>query len=618
MCGIAAIITSDSEVKNKFVEKSITCLRHRGPDQNGSYTDDHIALTHTRLSILDLTEAGRQPMKSSCGRYIIIFNGEIYNHRELRKKWLNRHDFKGHSDTETVVELFSLLKESMLSEMVGMWAIVIYDLSEKKVFITRDRYGQKPLYYRADPEVLRFSSELKPLLNERTKNPANVRMLSEYLAMGNYHHLGEETFFRDINQLLPSTYYWVDVLSKRILTTKKYWQLPAAQSSQKRVFNIKEAVRLKEVIVEAVRSQMLSDVAIGATLSGGLDSSVITGILASFSSNSNPIKIFTAQTINSSYDETHFVNDVAEKWGNRILIYKKNANEIKLRDSLPANIFQQEEPFGDPSIMAHGFLMEMAKEQNVKVVLGGQGADEIARGYRHNIQQLFSHELSRLNFKYLMSEIMTVGYSFSELSRIALGGFLPTIERRLRLRSRRRRMNFLRTVFFSQSINSSGMEHLALANDLESGMRESIYGLHLPHLVHYDDRNAMARSIEGRMPFLDHRVLEAVSEYRPRDFYQNGLSKYLIREACKEFLPTSVYERRDKIGFYTPLSKMLTDDIKWIEQQIMNSTFANNKIVLDDLKIYKNNNFTIESSLRLFRTLSVAIWISLFKINIDG
>jgi len=616
MCGIAAIFSQDNFRKDSFISSAHLLQKHRGPDSRGQWKDENIGLAHQRLSIQDLSEAGNQPMFSESGRFVMIYNGEIYNHLSLRKRFFPQKKWIGHSDTETLIALFEKEGVSMFQYLIGMWAIAIWDKYEKRLLVSRDRYGQKPLYYRffSNGEIA-VASEIKPLLISGQKNKGNSLMIAEYLALGNYGHLAEQTFFADVNQLLPGSYAWIypgQISLKHI----KYWEIPMVPAKEKINVGKEEILELKNLLVEAVSSQTISDVPLGASLSGGLDSSLIVGILASQTTENNPVSVFTAQTPGSKWDESPFVKSVCEKYGKNIELYVKDLNQIKISEILEKTIEIQEEPFGDPSIIGHGYLMDMAKEVGIKVVLGGQGADEVFRGYHHNIKQLFSYELRRLNFSYVLPEMLKSNFGLQETARIFFGAYYPKFERRMRINSRKQRKNFLSLKLREATENSEMTNMLAYANNWEEGLKESISGVHLPHLVHYDDRNGMARSLEGRMPFLDHRLLELVTKFKPENYFENGYSKNLIRKAGKEFLPEKVFKRKDKLGFFTPLNEMLSGDINWVEEKIGNVDWVNNQSVMNDIDSFKGVKKGADASERLWRILSLACWAKLFNVSI--
>lgn len=611
MCGIACLIGGNVNEGKVFADRARVLLKHRGPDDSGVSLEDHITLVHLRLSILDLTESGHQPMSSSCGRYKIVFNGEIYNHQELRKKYLSDHPFRGHSDTETIIELFRLKQEKMLTEMVGMWAIAIYDTQSQKVFVSRDRYGQKPVYVRRKPGKWMFASEVAPLITDNETLKPNATAVVEFLALGNYGHLGTNTFFEDIKHFPQGCYAWVSS-SDNELKPIAYWTLPDISKTAKQPFTKEVSKQLHDVIVEAVLSQTLSDVPIGVTLSGGIDSSIITGILSEY--YNDEIHVFSAQSPDSKFDETDYVTAVIKKCNNKkIKVHMKDLNSLSIQTDLEKYIRIQEEPFGDPSIIAHGFLMEMAAREGIKVILNGQGADEVFFGYNNLVQAILPFQLRSMQLGEYMGNMkqMKLGQTF--FMRTVLQAFLPNLEYRIRKKSRAGKRHMIADEL-TNAVQENSINMYPYTN-LYNVWKEAIYGVQLPHLVHYDDRNGMANSIEGRMPFLDHRIAELVATIQPSEFIRGGMRKFILREACRKYLPDEVYNRTDKIGFFTPLQKALVKDTGWVQQQL-NGAGDYKQEYLDGLMRQLNTgNIDVNTALYIWRNLSTVIWRQLFHIK---
>ena len=610
MCGIACYLGNNKEEGLKFAQRASGLLLHRGPDDSGIYNDERVTLLHRRLSIIELSPLGHQPMDSSCGRYCIIFNGEIYNHQDLRKRFLPGHNFRGHSDTETIIELFRIQKEKMLAEMVGMWAIIIWDREEKKLFISRDRYGQKPVYIRRLAQSWQIASECKPLLGEHEQPAFDPTEMTEFLALGNYGHLGAHTFFRDIHHFPQGSYAWLAHSDERI-DSKKYWELPNIRPKDKVPFDKQTQKELHDRIVEGVLSQTLADVPIGITLSGGIDSSVIVGILSTY--YDKDIHIFTAQSPNSKYDETKYVDAVINKFGkSNFIVHNKNLNELSIKKDLDKYISIQEEPFGDPSIMAHGFLMNMAKEAGIKVILNGQGADELFFGYNNMAQAILLQQFKAMQLGNFSENLRAMNLGKKYMLRTLLKSLSPGTETRLRERSRIKRRDILDPAMLAGVDNS--LVSLYNYDNPYDVWCESIYGVHIPHLVHYDDRNGMACSIEGRMPFLDHRIAELVATIRPEDFLKHGLRKYILREACKQYLPDIIYNRTDKIGFFTPLIDALVKDADWVTKQIQSRRILTSETEHALLAKLAAKNLTIPEALQIWRSLSAVEWMKEFKV----
>lgn len=612
MCGIASYIGLLEEEGRTYVERARELLQHRGPDDFGIFETEGIALLHRRLSILELTELGHQPMRSACGRYYIIFNGEIYNHLELRKQFLPEHIFKGHSDTETVIALFSLMQEQMLQHMVGMWAIVIWDTLAKKAFVSRDRFGQKPIYLRKHSQNgWLLSSEIKPLLQPGERIQGNATAIVEYLALGNYGHLGSQTFYKDIQHFPQGHYAWIDSKDTE-LHAKPYWVLPNIRESDKIPFDESVRKQLHNLIVEGILSQTLADVPIGLTLSGGIDSSIIAGILAAY--YDKELHIFTAQTPNSKYDETVYVDAVLKRFNNKnLFVHRNELNQVSIKDELAHYIGVQEEPFGDPSIIAHGTLMNMAANAGIKVILNGQGADEVFFGYNNMAQAILMQQFKSLKFAKYFKSLNQMKLGKRYMIRTLIQVILPKIEKELRTNSRSQRRNHIVESLLSQVDERS--IHLATYDNIYDVWKESIYGVHLPHLVHYDDRNGMSRSLEGRMPFLDHRIAEFVATLQPESFLKSGLRKYILRETCKEYLPTELYQRTDKVGFFTPLIDMLVKDKVWVADQMASVDFIKDPDKQKLLQHLKSEKMDVAIALHIWRQLCVKLWTEAFNVS---
>lgn len=604
MCGISGILSRSEESRDIFAKKAVGRMDHRGPDANGIWTDkEYVALTHNRLSIIDLSEAGSQPMRSADGRYVMVFNGEIYNHLQLREIYLKGHNFRGHSDSETILELFAIKGANMLQEMVGMWAILIWDTIDKTLFISRDRYGQKPLYIRhRDDGDLTFASEMKALVREGEKLEWEPTALMEYMALGNYGHLGTTTFYKEIKHF-PQGHFALLREDSTTIEPKTYWTLP--QMKDKRPFDEVMQKELHDVVVEAVLSQTLADVPIGITLSGGIDSSIIAGILAKY--YNGKVHIFTAQTLGDKYDESKYVDAVLANIPNhKYQLHKRELNTYLDLAKVDHFLKVQEEPFGDPSIVAHGSLMQMASDAGIKVILNGQGADEIFFGYSNMLISIMALQIRKRKFKRFYQNIRTVDIDKIDKLRVFLAVVSPRLEKQLRKISRRKSSKIFNT--FNDNRITDKISYIANCAYPEEVWKESIYHVHLPHLVHYDDRNAMSVSVEGRSPFMDHRIAETVAKIDIIDLLINGRRKHPLRVACKAYLPNSVDERRDKIGFYTPLDRFLHNEINSIAKILYTSNIELlPKILTDDIELYKKGDMSSLSGQRLWRFLNYAM-----------
>ena len=520
------------------------------------------------------------------------------------------HPFRGHSDTETLIELFRIIKEKMLADMVGMWAIMIWDKQEKKLFLSRSRFGQKPLYARRIGKSWMLASEIRPLLGAQEKVRYDTTAVVEYLALGNYGHLGAHTFFRDIHHFPVDTYAWLSADDAEI-SARTYWELPNIRSKDKVPFDKNVQKGLHDVVVEAILSETLSDVPIGITLSGGIDSSIIAGVLATY--YDKEINIFTAQSPDSKYDETKYVDAVIAKYPvNKFIMHGQDLNLLSIHESLEHYIGIQEEPFGDPSIIAHGSLMEMAANAGIKVVLNGQGADELFFGYNNMAQAILSRQIKSGEFSNFRENIEGMNLGRNYLMRTLLKSVFPKMEHSLRTRSRIQRRNIIKPELLRNVQN--GLVSLKYQS-IYDVWRESIYGVHIPHLVHYDDRNGMAYSVEGRMPFLDHRIAEYIAQIKPEEFLKKGMRKYMLREACRQYLPDIVYERKDKIGFYTPLINVLCNEQEWVSGRLSENGLLTEHHVQTLKNKLKSRTLEINDALQIWRCISLSIWMKKFNVE---
>ena len=612
MCGVACYLGRNQNYGQEFVRQAKPLLVHRGPDDSGVFFGENVALLHLRLSILDLTQSGHQPMASANGRYKIVFNGEIYNHLELRKRYLSSHRFIGHSDTETILELFCLMQERMLPELVGMWAIIIFDVETGKVFVSRDRYGQKPLYTRRDQAgAWTLCSEIAPLLKGNQHNEFNSTSVAEYLALGTYGHLGINTFFKGIEHFPQGCYTWLGLDDKEISATP-YWTLPDIDLRDKIPFDKSVQKKLKDLIVEAVVSQTISDVPIGITLSGGIDSSIIAGILATYCDRD--IHVFTAQLTNSKFDESKYVDAVIKKWNRpNLIVHRRNLHELSVKNDLLKYIKIQEEPFGDTSIIGHGSLMEMAAAHNIKVILNGQGADELFFGYNNMAQTILMRQLAVFKFGDFARNIKALNLGKAFLARAVLQAVAPGLVFKMRIKSHKERRKHINADILA-NVDETMIKNYSYEKFYDV-WSESIYGVHLPHLMHYDDRNGMASSVEGRCPFLDHRIADFVATIRPEAFLKNGLRKFILRESCREYLPDEVYNRTDKIGFHTPLVDALNRDKEWVLKYFENINLVDKGFVAGLQRSLMAGNLDTPNALHIWRLLSVYIWMDEFKVS---
>ena len=561
MCGIVGIVGARAHAAEETqtrIRGMASTLRHRGPDATGDFVDVGVALGHCRLSIIDLSDAGRQPMHSDDERHVIIYNGEVYNYLELRAE-LEREGvvFRTATDTEVVLAAYRAWGASALTRFNGMWAFAIWDRHRGELFLARDRVGKKPLYYaRAEDGALYFASEIKALTSAGLRLGIDPQAAYDFLTQGTYGHLGGRGFFTGLRQLPAG--HWMKVTQDGT-EIQRYWEFPIVARRDRVPYDAAFIKRFRDLFFDAVRLRLRSDVPVGATLSGGLDSSTIATVVNALTHGA-PFHLFTAQFPGTGCDESRYFDAVVDRIAHP-LVHRVELPREGWLERLRRVLHHQEEPFGDTSILAHFSLMEAARAAGVPVLLSGQGGDELLLGYPSMVQAYLGSMLARGRVAQAMREARAWSggreQSLGHILRAATMHALP-----LPLRDRVRaavlgRRPTIASRHLRDRISLGRFAHDPRRSSLDSYLEQVFSRFALPHLVHYDDRNAMAFSIEGRMPFLDHRLVELMAGATYDALFHEGQTKRVLRDAFRDLLPPSVLERRDKIGFYTPLASQL-------------------------------------------------------------
>ena len=584
MCGIFAFLDLENKVNVNTLETMSHSIAHRGPDDNGyaffeifnkqqmfeskasigqkdlEQFNGVLALGHRRLSIIDLTEAGHQPMCNESRRIWITYNGEIYNYKELTEELKGRgHFFKSSTDTEVILHAYEEWGIECLRRFNGMWAFALWDMGRKRLFCARDRFGIKPFYYLFRGQKFILASEIKAILQDPRveRYPTNGR-LYDYLAYGFLDHT-DETFFKDIYQLRGSHYLILEVDSENHLklSVHPYWDLSPKEKEPRN--DCKE--RFLEVLEDSIRLHMRSDVPIGTCLSGGLDSSSIVCVAERFL-NSNIHKTFSSCFDDQKYDERNFISKVIEITHSEAhYVFPKAEDLFKEIEDL---IWYQEEPFGSTSIYAQWNVFKLARLNQIKVVLDGQGADELLGGYHSYFGFYLSELIRRFQWDKFLCEYLKIrslhGYSHQWLIRHLIFSFIPrqwfgAMRKRILLQKEK-------WIHFENYSPDRTASPRRFKNIFLDWLYQSLMNFSLPGLLHYEDRNSMAHSIEARVPFLDYRLVEFVFSLPINQFISNGVTKVVLRNAMKGILPEAVRNRKDKMGFVTPENIWLRDVLK--------------------------------------------------------
>jgi asparagine synthase (glutamine-hydrolysing) len=547
MCGIAGQYcfrggAPDTTLLSAMGER----LTHRGPDGEGTRICGSTGLVHRRLAIIDLSEEGLQPMTSEDGTLWLVFNGEIYNYVELREELIGRgHRFHSRSDTEVILHAYEEWGDTCLARFNGMWAFALWDEKQQRLFCARDRLGIKPFYYTEAGGSFLFASEIKALLaHPSVGQRPDDRTLETYLAWGVQDHTGR-TMFDGIFQLEPA--HAMLVTGDGPAAPFRYWDVtvnPAIRSDPRE--EKEAAVRLLALLRDATRIHLRSDVAVGTCLSGGIDSSTLTVLINDLVRDEAPAsvgarqKTFSAVFTDKRFDESRYIDECVAATG--VDGHRVEPTPAQLWDDIDRLVWIQDEPFGSLSIYAQYCVMRLASRQ-VKVVLDGQGADELLAGYL-GYQGSYISSLVR-SFRWWTSLEEIAG------SLRYHGVFLKSSLRQLRQRRKRRHL-----------LRGDPEPVLRYDGSLDRVLYRELTATNLPALLHYEDRNAMAFSIESRVPFLDYRFVEYVASLPLGQKVRGGVTKYVLRRAIRGIVPESIRCRMDKMGFVTPEEVWMREDLR--------------------------------------------------------
>ena len=571
MCGIAGQLRFDGAAADVAVGRRMgELLKHRGPDDQDVYASGPCVLAHRRLSIIDLSAAGRQPMASADGRYHIVYNGEIYNYVELRQQLIQRgHVFRTHTDTEVILHLYHERGADCLGELNGMFAIAIWDATDGSLFLARDRLGIKPLYVTRAPSHVSFASEIKALFADATRRASiDYAGLAEYLTL--QFCLGSRTLFSDVEKLLPGE--WMRVAADGTTNRKIYWDVDYTVDPHHTDEYF--ADRLRALLEDAVRIQLRADVPVGAHLSGGLDSSLVTTLAANHLGGK--LHAFTGAFADGPrYDERQHARLVAERVGATMHEVTPTARDFVR--VMPQLMWHLDEPVAGPGLFPQYFVSKLASE-NVKVVLGGQGGDEIFAGYTRYLVA-YLEECIRGGIAGTQNEDGRFVVTFESIlpNLTQLQGYEPMLRQFWKSGLfDEPDARYFRLVDRSESLRqvlAPELSECVAKHDVFAAYRETFHAGHLeshvnrmtrfdlktllPALLQVEDRTSMAVSLESRVPLLDHRIVELVASMPPRVKYAGGRSKHILREVARDIVPREILDRRDKMGFPVPLSDWL-------------------------------------------------------------
>ncbi len=646
MCGINGIAFTENShavCDRATIESMRDQLVHRGPDDCGLFVDANIALGHRRLSIVDVA-GGAQPMTNETGNLVIVFNGEIYNHADYRS-WLEsrRHTYRTHCDTETIVHLYEEYGARCVEHLRGMFAFAIWDKQQRELFIARDRLGVKPLYYLHSADgTLYFASEIKAILaaRPRVKAEINFGALPDYFA--NHATSGDETLFKGIKRLPPGhTLRWRDGQ----IEIKQYWDLHFAASSTSesdakangdpgRYDDAELVAQWKELFETSVRLRLMADVPLGMFLSGGIDSSAIAAVMSRMVSE--PIKTFSVAFAEREANELEYARVVARAFNTEH--HEVIVTPDEFFDALPRLVWNEDEPLAHPSSVALYFVSELAA-RHVKVVLTGEGSDEMLAGYARYAKTIGNMKLgaayNQMTPQFLralvrgrIDKLPVQSKARQKLQRTFLA--LPTDIESLYFDNFAVFNRARQSELFSSDLQShigtldpyAGVR-AALANtDARTPLNRLLYAdtkTYLHELLMKQDQMSMAASIESRVPFLDHKLVEFSARLPERMKLRRGLqTKYVLREAMRGVLPDSILNR-PKMGFPTPVGNWFRTSHRGVLEEYVTGERARARGFFDETCVreivHRHTAGAEDHTERLWSLVNFEMWLREF---IDG
>lgn len=589
MCGIVGFATNKNIDRKKVITNMTNLIKHRGPDGYGYFIDKKITLGHRRLSIIDIN-GGKQPF--SYNGYTIIFNGEIYNYQKLKKNLERKnYTFQTNSDTEVLLKLYIEYKEKCLNKLNGMFSFAIYDKNKKNLFIARDRLGIKPLYYYIDNNTFIFSSEIKSILKfPYFQKKLNKKIINSYFQ---YRYIiGNETYFANIYSLLPGNYLNYHTIEKK-MNIKKYWQIEAISNKQ----NLGETyylLKVKKLLDESIASRMISDVPIGAYLSGGLDSSIVSAVMAN--NKKDGLHTFTIGFKEENFNEFKYSKLVSDMYGTNH--HKIILSTEKYLENMEKLIEYKDAPLSVPNEVPL-YLMSKELKKYITVVLSGEGADELFGGYGKIFISYLHYKKSNGSFmNYFLNK-------YNYVSDENINKFLSSDIKKQIIK-----YNYTQKIF---------KKYFTLIQklDIEDKIPYIFQNIHLQGLLQRVDMTTMASSVEARVPFVDHKLIEFVNKmpfsYKIRwndlkdkkKAIKDNLSlekisenmdttKYILRKVYENYLPKEIIKRK-KMGFPVPLDNWFKGDFKQYAIKILNDKKTLNRNIFND-KYLKSKKYINELS----------------------
>lgn len=576
MCGITGIIKFNGVVEERALQRMNITLQHRGPDGDGMWINETktVGLGHRRLSIIDLSQNAAQPMHFANGQLSITFNGEIYNYLELKQLLIAAgYQFSTSSDTEVLLAMYHWKKEEMFPYLEGMFAFAIWNEAKQELFCARDRFGEKPFYYYSSNNVFYFASEMKALFSAGIMTTIDNEMVANYLMNDLVVNPKNElqTFYSSVKKLPKSCY--LIVRRNKAHEIKNYYRINTDITN----INSNDASEtIQALLKRSVSLCMRSDVSVGSSLSGGLDSSIIVHLIQQHLSDIHSDKknvTFSAKFNEQGYNENEYIDAITEqlKLTNHFVYPEKEL----IHDNLEKIFYHQEEPFQSASILNQWTVMQLAGQNNTTVLLDGQGADETVAGYNWYYGIYLKELLKRSKKSYLeeFREMQKNGFQFKDIGTAEVlhtkfdGLYKELVNVKYYLSKKGYRPSFPNNALWPDILSPSYM-NIKRENyprigsypaDLNATLKMDHNNYVLETLLRFSDRNAMAFSREVRLPYLNNKFVDFCFSLPSKYKIHHGWTKWILREAFKNAIPKKIIERKDKIGFAAPQSKWMND-----------------------------------------------------------
>lgn len=608
MCGIAGYISTDVPVNETLLINMTRSVAHRGPDDEGIYINNRVGFGHRRLSIVDLSTNGHQPMTRLDMGLTIVFNGEIYNYIELKNELIHLgFKFNTATDTEVILVAYAAWGYECVLRFNGMWSFAIHDKNSKQIFCSRDRFGIKPFYYANIANAWVFGSEIRQILPLLPQIKANKQVLEEFL-FASYTEPYTETFFEGIKKLPGGHNLIFDLIENRY-SIVRYYQISIKPELES--VTLDEAVQIYgKQLSNSVTLRLRSDVPVGTCLSGGLDSSSVATLAAQKYQleRGEAFRGITAVSELKSNDESNFAKQIIDYSNLEWITVKPTYDDFV--KSLNEVVQAQEEPFSSPSICMQFFVMKTAKNNKIPVLLDGQGGDETLLGYERYYTSHFLHLVKTKGIVYSVDNLMKNWQNNAKMSPTKMIRFLVYFSSQyIRYFNYCYRNRYLHHI---PQLPESMAQNAKVIWDIKKLQINEIIYDNLPALLRFEDKNSMWHGIETRLPFLDYQTLETAISLAPELKINQGWTKYVLRKFMDNKMPFDIVWRKNKFGFEAPEHLWLNRHTNMMLEAVLDSKLLQKLCKISQVKnIYRKLDMRTQ-----WRLYSVALWEKEFKVNI--